>query len=98
MGPVVAAPKARILISRTTTWERLMGEIAARPGENVIIVGLGARARRLEDRVLREVPEAHRVPGFNPREHVVLLNRTDDGIAWGPGEAGKALVVERERR
>lgn len=60
-----------------------------------MIIGKGARARRLLDRLCREVPSV--VPGESPddREHVAILH---DGsmtaIAWRRDEPDKPPIFE----
>ena len=54
-----------------------MSEIAAQQGKTFAIVGVGARARRLIEWVIREFPYATlRVPAsdLNPRQHAVIVS------------------------
>lgn len=87
----------RIVITRDYTWKRLVAEIEQGRGTNFIIVGLGARSRRLLDRVIREFPDAAvRLPisDLNPRTHVVAMLWGDQVIAMGNVDTGAPPVVE----
>jgi hypothetical protein len=85
----------RIVISRGTTYDRLLEQVAEYSGEICLIIGKGARSRRLLDRLHREVPSV--IPGESPdgREHVgVLHDGSLTAIAWHRDEPGKPPVFE----
>jgi hypothetical protein len=50
------ASQYRIVLTRDYNWRRLVREVAERGDEPVLIIGVGARARRLLDRLVREMP------------------------------------------
>jgi hypothetical protein len=88
----------RIVISRRTTYERLLEQVAEHSGEVTLIVGMGARARRLLDRLHSEVPNVDRPwRTSGGHEQVAFL---DDGsmniVTWGHDDPGKPPVAQVE--
>jgi hypothetical protein len=63
-------------------------------GATFLVVGVGARARRLIDKLAREVPNVMQVPSSG-EEHVAMVNPYASGpLAWGHDSPGKAPVIE----
>ena len=93
----------RIVISRTTTYDRLLAQVRQRQGETPVcpcgfgrcflIVGRGARAKRLIDRLAREAPDEMQVSSLLG-EHIAIVNPKDGPLAWGHDSPGKPPVVE----
>ena len=97
--PFAVSRQPRIVITPDYNRERLMREIAAQQGQTVVIVGVGARARRLIERVIRGFPYGTlRVPAsdLNPRRNAVVvdLHSLTGPLTLGH-EPGKPPVVER---
>jgi len=97
--PQAVSRQPRIVITPDYNRERLIREIAAQQGETFVIVGFGARARRLIERVIREFPYGTlRVPAsdLNPRRHAVVVDPHSLTSPLTSGhEPGKPPVVER---
>ncbi len=64
-----------ILISRSTTWERLAELIAELQGQTFAVTGKGARARRLIVRLARELPKVEVYGPSQNHEFVAYVNR-----------------------
>lgn len=86
----------RLQVTRRTTWNGLLAQIEERAGETFLIVGVGARARRLLDRLHRELPNVDRPWSLDGREHVAFIGDSMRDIAWGHDQPGKPPVVEVE--
>ena len=94
----------RIQIARRTTWERLLSQIRERGDEPVLVVGVGERARRLLDRLARDMPGVIRSLHISEdREHEAFVNfHADDwpnvprdGTFWLSKTRGQPPVVNR---
>lgn len=88
----------RLLISRKTSYERLLAQVDERSGGPGMIVGTGARARKRLDRLHRERPNVVDRPWtLDGREHIAFF-RDDSAtvIAFGHDEPGRPPVVEVE--
>jgi hypothetical protein len=85
----------RIVISaRRTTYRGLLQQIEEHGTEPVVVVGTGVKAARFTDRLLRDLPNVLRIlPGFNPREHAVMVNPLSDEVLAMRNEPGKPPVV-----
>lgn len=87
--------QARILITRRTTYERLLEQVAEHSGEIVMIIGKGARPRRLLDRLHREVPNVDGPSTQDGHEwYAVLHDGSMTAVAWHRDEPGKPPVFE----
>jgi hypothetical protein len=74
----------RIVISKSTTWDRLAHQIASHSGAPVAVVGKGTRARRLILRMFEELPRETTMDIFtNGRDWVAVVN-PDGELRWDP--------------
>jgi hypothetical protein len=97
----------RIVLTRDYNWRRLVREVAERGDEPVLIIGVGARARRLLDRLAREMPGVMRsLHVSEDGEHEAFvnfhaadwLNVPKDGMYWISKTRGRPPVVNRWAR
>jgi len=78
------APRThRIVIGQSTTWASLSEEVARRQDEPLVITGAGAWARRLIERLAREVPDVGiSPPKGNVYRATVRASRSKGIVAW----------------